>query len=342
MNELYQILKSMDQQDNCILATVLEGKYAGEKMLFCQEQTIWCTLKDSFFSKNQQEIMNTEDSGVQVIDGTRVFFDKLGNEKKLVICGAGHVSLALIQMAKMVFSDITVLEDRPYFADQARMAGATNVVCEPFADALKEIFGDADTYFVILTRGHRYDKVCLQQICLKPHAYIGMIGSRGRTTLLKNELREEGYDHEVLDSIYTPIGLDIGAQTPAEIAVAILAEMIQIKNNDRRSSGFTKELLREITRTDAEKKKVLSTIITRRGSAPREAGTKMLVFADGKTCGTIGGGCLESEIIRKARLMILDGEPMQCVIEVDLSADQAEEEGMVCGGIVEVFLEIVK
>ena len=87
----------------------------------------------------------------------------------------------------------------------------------------------------IVTRGHRYDQACLEKIAEKEHAYIGMIGSRRRTTLVKKLLEEQGTDKAVLDAVYTPIGLDIGAETPEEIGVAIMAEIIEVKNKKKRT-----------------------------------------------------------------------------------------------------------
>ena len=88
-------------------------------------------------------------------------------------------------------------------------------------------------------------------------------------------------------------------------------------------------------------KKVLATIISRKGSAPRSVGTKMLIFEDGTTVDTIGGGCVESEIIQKALIMMRTDTPDFQICTVDMTADQAEDEGMVCGGVVEVMLEMV-
>ena len=109
--------------------------------------------------------------------------------------------------------------------------------------------GSSDTYFVIVTRGHRYDQACLEKIAEKEHAYIGMIGSRRRTTLVKKLLEEQGTDKAVLDAVYTPIGLDIGAETPEEIRVAIMAEIIEVKNKKKRTFGYSKEMVRAIIDT---------------------------------------------------------------------------------------------
>lgn len=101
-----------------------------------------------------------------------------------------------------------------------------------------------------MTRGHRYDQVCLEKIAEKEHAYIGMIGSRRRTTLVKKLLEEQGTDKAVLDAVYTPIGLDIGAETPEEIGVAIIAEIIEVKNKKKRTFGYSKEMVRAIMVTE--------------------------------------------------------------------------------------------
>ncbi len=268
----------------------------------------------------------------------------MGREKQLVICGGGHVSIPLIEIGLKLGFLVTVLEDRPSFADNARRAGATQVICDSFTAGLSTIEGDEDTFFVIVTRGHRYDKQCLEQIVKKKHAYIGMIGSRKRVQIVKQELLEGGSPKEVLDTVHSPIGLDIGAETPAEIAIAIMAEMIEVKNKKQRNFGFTKEILQVIRNKEtADAKKVLATIVSRKGSAPRAVGTKMLFLEDGRTIGTIGGGCMEAEVLRQAKQMLCAAEnsvPAQ-LCHVDLTGNDAEDDGMVCGGIIDVLLEIV-
>lgn len=342
MEKLFQLIKENEQQKEDLIVTVLAGRHIGEKALFRNNQCIWHNKKNGIISGEVIDLAKINASEAYDVNGTRFFVDKLGNEKKLVICGGGHVSLALIQMAKLAEWEVVVLEDRKYFAEKARESGADLVICDSFSDGLDQIKGNKDTFFAVLTRGHKYDKICLKQLCEKEHAYIGMIGSQGRTRMLREELKEEGVDAGVLDNVYTPIGLNIAAQTPAEIAVAILAEIIQLKNKDRRTNGFTRELLKELTNTDSNQKKVLTTIVTRKGSAPRQVGTKMLVLEDASTIGTIGGGLLESRMIQKAVEMMRCNETESCLMQVDLTASTAEEEGMVCGGIVEVFLERIR
>ena len=314
--QLKEALKS--EQGDIYTETVLRGEHAGEKRIL---------QGNSFRDAEEREE-----------DGGDVFRERIGRQPKLIICGAGHVSVPIIKMGKMLGFVVTVLEDRPKFADNARAAGADMVICESFEKALEGIHGDSDSWFVIVTRGHRYDTICLENILHKTYAYVGMMGSRRRVAIVKDQLEESGISREVLDAVHTPIGLKIGAETPEEIAVSVMAEIIQVKNSREKGGGYSGEMLEALV-SEEGRKKVAATIVSRKGSAPRSVGTKMLIFEDGTTVDTIGGGCVESEIMQKALLMMRAGEPRFQVCRVDMTADAAEDEGMVCGGVVEVMLE---
>ena len=129
--------------------------------------------------------------------------------------------MPVIKIGIMMGWEVTVLEDRPKFADNARRAGASHVICEPFEEGLDKVPGSSDTYFVIVTRGHRYDQACLEKIAEKEHAYIGMIGSRRRTTLVKKLLEEQGTDKAVLDAVYTPISAMIATPISSGVSAPI-------------------------------------------------------------------------------------------------------------------------
>jgi len=336
----YDVISEANINAETWLITVSDGEYAGEKAVISAGEVVWKSNDDGFVAAHADEIGDVEDSGLKTIDGCRVYAELLGNEKKIVICGAGHVSMPIISIGKMMGCHVTVIDDRLKFANNAIAQGADEVKFKEFEDALEEISGDDDTYFVIVTRGHRYDKECLRSIAKKPHAYIGMIGSRRRVKIVKDDLAEEGISREVLDSVYTPIGLDIGAETPEEIAVAIMAEIIEVKNKKKRNFGFPKDVMKALL-SDERDKLTLATIISRQGSAPRGMGTKMLIGRDGSIVGTIGGGCVEGSVIAKGRRMLLDEDHKPVIMEVDMSGDAAEDEGMVCGGRVQVLLETV-
>lgn len=242
MLEFYKAVQTLDMSFSNIAVTVFDGEFSGEKLLLSNQKVIWKSAQSGLAFSHQEELEKITDSGIYTIGRSTVFCELLSGEKKIVICGGGHVSIPVIQIGLMIGCKVTVLEDRPKFADNARAAGALEVLCEPFEQALEKIEGDKDTFFVIVTRGHRYDQVCLEQIAKKEHAYIGMIGSRRRAALVKQSVIEHGADPDIIQSVHTPIGLNIGAKTPEEIAVAIMAEIIQVKN-EKNCGGFPREII---------------------------------------------------------------------------------------------------
>lgn len=338
--DLYSAISDININAENRMMTVIDGDYAGEKALVSPDGIAWKSSEYGFASSHEEELMKAGENGITKIEGTEVFIEYLGKEKELVVCGAGHVSMQIISMGKMMGFKVTVIDDRLKFVNDAIARGADNVIFKDFEEALLEIPGSEDTFFVIVTRGHRYDRECLKIIAEKPHAYIGMMGSKRRVLIVKNELEKEGISRELLDSVHSPIGLDIGAETPEEIAVSIMAEIIEVKNTAKRNFGFPKDVMKAIL-SDERDSMVLATIISRQGSAPRAVGTKMLMARDGSIIGTIGGGCIEGSVIAKSRRMLLDEDHRPVVLEVDMSSDAAEDEGMVCGGRVKVLLEIV-
>ena len=324
--------------------TVLTGEYIGERALVSDGKLSWKSTENGFFAAHEQQTIdksNRQNGQVQ-IEGVRVFSEGMAYNKKMVICGGGHVGIAVARLALMTEFDVTVLEDRPKFAETARSIGVQRVICDSFENGLKQIPGDKDTYFVIVTRGHRFDQTCLEIAMEKPHAYIGMMGSHARVARMKETLVEKGIAREKVEAVHTPVGLRIGAETPEEIAVSILAEIIQLKNQEKHIGGFNDRILAGME--SAEEKglqKTLATIVGRRGSTPRKEGTKMLVFEDGTCIETIGGGCVEAEVIRSALLLMREKKEQAKLIHVDMTGQTAEEEGMVCGGVVDILLEIV-
>lgn len=337
---MISLLEAMEQPDagkDQKILTVIQGNHAGEKAFYSENGIIWENHKNGFFRKHEEQLRNITESGAFKIDQEMVFCDMPGKEIKLVICGGGHVSIPIIKLGLMMGYYVTVIEDRPKFADNARKAGASQVYCEPFKEALEKVPGDIDTFFVIVTRGHRYDQICLSEIAKKEHAYIGMMGSKRRVATVKQKLIEDGSNPEVIEGIYSPIGLNIGAETPEEIAIAVAAEIIEVKNTKKRTSGYTKEMIHAIR--EKQEPEILATIVTRKGSAPRSVGTKMLILADGNCIGTIDGGCMEADVVRQARMLLMDEDTEVKLCKVDMTGADAEEEGMVCGGIVDVFLE---
>ncbi len=265
-------------------------------------------------------------------------------EERLIVLGGGHVALPVVDFASKIGFSVTLVDDRPDFANSARFPSADCVICESFDKALKQLSITRNDYVVIITRGHRYDQTCLETILggAEPF-YTGMIGSRRRVAVVKDQLVSQGYDRERLNRVHTPIGLAIGAVTPEEIAVSIIAEIIQCKRLKSDDEN------RSVNRSDVDFRVIsalagpiggqasLVTVISSKGPVPRGAGAKMIVYSDGRIAGSIGGGCSEAAVIGNARGIIGTGEYM--LQEVDMTGDAAEDEGMVCGGIMQVLIE---
>ncbi len=343
MSDFFKKIAETGPDRALTLVTVISGEDSGEKAAFDENGLAFCSAGDAFFKEHEKELMSLAEDGVHPLSGRTVYAEHIRQGKKLVICGCGHVSLPIIRLAKMLGFEVTAIDDRAEFCENARAAGADRVVTAGFEEALNEIEGSRGHYFVVVTRGHSWDEKCLRLICEKPHAYIGAMGSARRVSIVRENLLKTGVDKNVLDRVYSPIGLEIGAETPEEIAVSIMAQITAVKNSDSHPA-FPRDILDAINSPASEgketEKKILATIIQRRGSAPRSVGTKMLILKD-KNVNTIGGGLLESKVIRYGREMLDKeiGEPE--LKHFELSADAASEEGEVCGGEIEVLFEVV-
>ena len=184
---------------------------------------------------DRQEIVS------QDIDGVRLLFEIARPQPELVICGCGHVGQAVAQCAAMLGFRVTVIDDRADFAAREKFPDQRiNIICDDFVSALQTLKLTAASHVVIVTRGHRHDEICLREVIEKPVKYLGMIGSRRRTTTIRAHLKREGINDDAMKRLHAPIGLDIGAQTPEEIAVAIMAEIIMTRRggDGRAKSSF--------------------------------------------------------------------------------------------------------
>lgn len=148
---------------------------------------------------------------------------------RLVIVGAGHVGLALAKIAELLGYETTVVDDRPEFANRERFPMAQQVVVDEVGPALDSLTLDASTAVVLVSRGHRVDEEALRHAAGRGAGYVGMIGSRRRTRTVLDHLAAEGFSATALEAVSTPVGLDIGAETPEEIAVSILAEITMLR-----------------------------------------------------------------------------------------------------------------
>lgn len=275
------------------------------------------------------------------VNGTD-YIRRFARQERLILLGGGHVSQAVAELAARLDFDITVVDDRPEFASTERFPWADEIICAPFADAIQALNVCGRDYLCVLTRGHRWDADCIRAILPgEMPFYLGMIGSRRRTSAQMEQLKAEGYAPERLAQIHTPIGLPIHAQTPAEIAVSIGAELILARRSRREETDILDQtnadeaLLRCAASWDSPRAMLL--VLEAQGSTPGKPGAVMVVDSAGRTFGTVGGGASEGEALRRAKELLETGGSE--VLSFDLSNEVAAEEGMACGGRMKLLVE---
>lgn len=165
---------------------------------------------------------------VSIDESHDVLVEPVVGQPKLVVAGGGHVALAIVRQALLLDFDVTILEDRPEFADPARFGGA-HVIAGDIAASIASIDYGWSSFIVIATRGHKLDGDCVLAAARTGVRYIGLLGSRRKTILIEGMLREQGVPDERIRAVHAPVGLDLGGRTPAEIALSVLAEITQIR-----------------------------------------------------------------------------------------------------------------
>jgi xanthine dehydrogenase accessory factor len=175
------------------------------------------------------ELTNEDASREGMICGgiVDVFIEPITSLPVLFIFGGGHISLSLTRIGKMVDFRVVVIDDRPEFANAERFPEADETIAEEMTSVIQRLDINNSSYIVIVTRGHQNDTQALEWAVTTPAAYVGMIGSKRKIHTIFSYLKTKGITQEQLDRVHSPIGLPIGAQTPEEIAVSIMAEIIQ-------------------------------------------------------------------------------------------------------------------
>jgi len=172
----------------------------------------------------------TSESPVLARDGDTLWFaSTIGTREEIVIVGSGHVAQPLAKMASYLGYRVVVVDDRPEYTTRTRFPEASEVLVGDHASSLARLTLGAHSHVVIITRGHQHDESSLRESLQHSPAYVGMIGSKRRAIGTIKRLRESGFDGEKLARVHTPIGLDIGAQTPEEIALAVMAEIVCLR-----------------------------------------------------------------------------------------------------------------
>jgi xanthine dehydrogenase accessory factor len=161
--------------------------------------------------------------------GMEVFVESVAKSPTVVIFGAGHLSGYIAKYAKSVHFQVTVYDDRREYANRARFPDADDIIVEDFRRILDKTRIDSNSHIVIVTRGHKYDQITLEQVVKTNARYIGMIGSKRKTLMILERLKHKGIPEKLLSKVYSPIGVSIGAVTPEEIALSIVCELVKIR-----------------------------------------------------------------------------------------------------------------
>ncbi len=344
--------KLVDKGFGAVLITVLKGGHdnnlSGKKILLSGGEIVYNNLdrqiSDSIINEFQSQLTSKANGIFNLTtaaqDDFELFVHVYEQIPRLLIFGGGHVGAAICRIAEHLDFEIIIVDDRQAFSGKKNHPQAHRSICESFDQAFDLLRPGPSDYLIIVTRGHQHDLLCLKKSLAYQTAYLGMIGSRKRVRGQLEALELAGYSPERLAAVHTPIGLDIGAVTEPEIAISILAEIIQVRRSLGKDESYKPEVLEELTMIENKNKRaVLATIIKTDGSTPRKTGSQMIIAADGSTTGTIGGGFCEGAVIKEA-LFCLESE-LSKRLYYNLTADTAAEEGMACGGTMEVYLELL-
>lgn len=227
----FKTAKMLVRDDGSMVGTIGGG---------CVEADVWQAARQVMEEERPRTLtfnLNQDpkyDTGL-VCGGTLdIFIEPLLPQALLYIFGAGHVSVSLYKIAKDVGFSVTVVDDRTTYANRERFPEAQDVIAEDFDHALARLAPTESAYIVIVTRGHRDDMRVLRWAVQTKARYVGMIGSKRKTIGIFRELQKEGLPASLFERVYAPVGLDIGASTPEEIAVSITAELIAVRRNAER------------------------------------------------------------------------------------------------------------
>ncbi len=260
---LYKALQAAQQGQHYAFATIIEAtpkgtpRKAGAKMIVFEDGSAEGTIgggrnEKAAIAECLKAIKNHKPTtvtynyfgreGESVCGGQmKVFIEPFVAQDHLIICGAGHIALPLSAMAKILGFKVTVIDDRKAYANKSRFLHVDKIIVGKHAQELARLTIKSNTYIAIVTQGNEYDYECLKAVIKSPAAYIGVISSQPKRVKFFGRLKKAGIEEKYLKRIHIPMGLDIGSQTPEEIATSITAQLTAIKNKDHIGTDkFTK------------------------------------------------------------------------------------------------------
>jgi xanthine dehydrogenase accessory factor len=240
-----QLIQVTDEGTGGVIATVVKADNCGEVLAgdkcfvrdgtlragnIRNEELLRAILDEAAIRLDREEGKEVAIRVPSTSGEAKVFFQVIPAMRKLIIVGAGHLAIPLVQFARILGFHITVIDDRVIYANRERFPDADEVLAGDMAAMLREQKITPFTYIVLITRGHQYDEPCLREVIHSSAKYIGMIGSRRRVKACFIRFRdEEGIPEGLLKRVYAPIGLDIKAESPEEIALSIISEIVKVR-----------------------------------------------------------------------------------------------------------------
>jgi xanthine dehydrogenase accessory factor len=222
----FETAKMLVRDDGSIVGTIGGG---------CVEAEVWQAAKDVMQSEKPRTMsfdlnQNPKDNTGLVCGGTlEIFIEPVLPVPQLFLFGAGHVAQSIYRTSRLAGFDVTVIDDREAYANCERFPDAREVIAAEYEPAVQSLVTTDSSFIVVVTRGHKDDMRILRWAVSVPHQYLGMIGSERKFISVQKELEAEGISRDKLEHVYSPVGIDIGAITPEEIGIAVVAEMISVR-----------------------------------------------------------------------------------------------------------------
>ncbi|MBN2130652.1 MAG: XdhC family protein [Sedimentisphaerales bacterium] len=227
----HDVVEAADCDEPAVLLSIISPEAPPRKMLI-REAALSATI-DAEFSSEIVSAMKAAVAGavaLRVSTGdSQAFVERVVRRPTVVLFGAGHLSYHIARHAKAVDFRVTVYDDRGEYTNAERFPEADEIIVADFGCVLDNVRIDQHSHLVIVTRGHEYDEIVLEQVLRTDAKYIGMIGSRRKTQTIMDRLRQRGVGAESLTRVFSPIGLHIGAVTPEEIALSIVCELVKVR-----------------------------------------------------------------------------------------------------------------
>jgi xanthine dehydrogenase accessory factor len=235
----YESAKMLIREDGSMVGTIGGG---------CIEAEVWNAAREALESEKPRKLSFNlagdalYDNGLICGGQLDIFVEPILPVQMIYVFGAGHVALSISKIAAIAGFHTTVIDDRENFANRERFPEAEEVIARDFEETFPALAPNASSYIVICTRGHKDDMRVLRWAVGTAARYLGMIGSKRKAAEVLRQLEREGIARERLERVHTPIGLEIGAVTPEEIAVSVVAELIAIRRGAPLGQAVTKSV----------------------------------------------------------------------------------------------------